>query len=86
MAGKYFEELEVGMTLTHQPSRTVTETDNLLFTALTHNTQPLHLDAEFAAEQQYGRILVNSLYTLARGGGAVGDGHHAGDDDRQPRL
>lgn len=65
MAGKYFEELKVGMTFTHQPSRTVTETDNLLFTALTHNTQPLHLDAEFAAQQQHGQILVNSLYTLA---------------------
>ncbi len=65
MAGKYFEELEVGTTFVHQPSRTVTETDNLLFTTLTHNTQPLHLDAEFAARQQYGQILVNSLYTLA---------------------
>ena len=65
MAGKYFEELEVGTMFVHQPSRTVTETDNLLFTTLTHNTQPLHLDAEFASRQQYGQILVNSLYTLA---------------------
>ena len=64
MAGKYFEELEVGMTFQHQPSRTVTETDNLLFTALTLNPQPLHLDAEFAASTQHGLILVNSIFTL----------------------
>jgi acyl dehydratase len=64
MAGKYFEELEVGTTYTHQPSRTVTETDNLLFTALTLNPQPLHLDAEFAKSTQHGQILVNSIFTL----------------------
>ncbi len=64
MAGKYFEELDVGMTFQHQPSRTVTETDNLLFTALTLNPQPLHLDAEFAASTQHGQILVNSIFTL----------------------
>ena len=64
MAGKYFEELEVGMVFEHQPGRTVTETDNLLFTALTMNPQPLHLDAEFAKGTQHGRILVNSIFTL----------------------
>ena len=64
MAGKYFDELEVGSTFTHQPSRTVTETDNLLFTALTLNPQPLHLDAEFARSTQHGQILVNSIFTL----------------------
>ncbi len=64
MPGKYFEELEVGMTFEHQPGRTVTETDNLLFTALTLNPQPLHLDAEFAAGTQHGKILVNSIFTL----------------------
>ena len=64
MSGKYFEELEVGVLYKHQPARTITETDNLLFTALTHNPQPLHLDAEFAKQSQYGQILVNSLYTL----------------------
>lgn len=64
MAGKYFEELDVDMTFEHQPSRTVTETDNLLFTALTLNPQPLHLDAEFAASTQHGQILVNSIFTL----------------------
>ncbi|MEZ5559901.1 MAG: MaoC family dehydratase [Pseudomonadales bacterium] len=64
MAGKYFEELEVGMTFHHQPGRTVTETDNLLFSALTLNPQPLHLDAEFARSTQHGQILVNSIFTL----------------------
>lgn len=52
------------MTFEHQPGRTVTETDNLLFTALTLNPQPLHLDAEFAAGTQHGKILVNSIFTL----------------------
>lgn len=65
MAGKYFEELEVGCAFEHEPGRTVTETDNLLFTALTLNPQPLHLDAEFARNTQHGQILVNSLFTLA---------------------
>jgi len=64
MGGKYFEELTVGMEFVHQPSRTVTETDNLLFSALTMNLQPLHLDAEFAAASAHGRILVNSIFTL----------------------
>lgn len=64
MAGKYFEELEVGRTFEHEPGRTVTETDNLIFTALTLNPQPLHLDAEFAKTTQHGQILVNSLFTL----------------------
>ncbi len=65
MAGKYFEELPVGATFRHQPGRTVTETDNLLMTALTLNPQPLHLDAEYAAQTEFGRILVNSMFTLA---------------------
>lgn len=64
MAGKYFEELEVGAVFEHQPARTVTEADNLLFTTLTMNPQPLHLDAEFAAETQFGQRLVNSIFTL----------------------
>ncbi|MCH1599546.1 MAG: MaoC family dehydratase [Pseudomonadales bacterium] len=64
MSGKYFEELEVGMVFEHQPHRTITEIDNLLFSALTHNPQPLHLDAEFASQSQHGQILVNSLFTL----------------------
>ena len=64
MPGKYFEELNVGDEFHHQPSRTVTETDNLLFSTLTLNPQPLHLDAEFAAASIHGQILVNSIFTL----------------------
>jgi len=64
LSGKYFEELEVGLTFEHEPGRTVTETDNLLFTALTQNPQPLHLDAEFASQSIHGKILVNSIFTL----------------------
>lgn len=65
MAGKYFEELPVGTSFRHEPGRTVTETDNLLMTALTMNPQPLHLDAEYAAQTEFGRVLVNSMFTLA---------------------
>jgi acyl dehydratase len=57
--------MEPGAVLVHQPSRTVTETDNLLFSALTMNPQPLHLDAEFARSTEYGQILVNGLFTLS---------------------
>ena len=64
MAGKYFEELEIDMLFEHMPHRTITESDNLLFCAMTHNPQPLHIDAEFARQSHYGQILVNSLFTL----------------------
>jgi acyl dehydratase len=64
MSGKFFEELNIGDSFAHQPSRTVTETDNLLFSALTHNPQPLHVDREFAAKSLHGQILVNSIFTL----------------------
>ncbi|HEX5195364.1 MAG TPA: MaoC family dehydratase [Solirubrobacteraceae bacterium] len=65
MPGRHYEELEPGTVLVHQPSRTVTETDNLLFSTLTMNPQPLHLDAEFARRSIHGRILVNGLFTLS---------------------
>ncbi len=64
MSGKYFEQLEIGMLFEHLPHRTVTETDNLLFSTMTHNPQPLHIDAEFAKQTQFGQILVNSYFTL----------------------
>lgn len=64
MSGKYYEQLDVGMVFDHQPHRTITETDNLLFSTMTHNPQPLHIDAEFAASTQHGQRLVNSLFTL----------------------
>lgn len=74
MAGKYFEEFHVGDIFHHQPSRTVTETDNLLFTALTMNPQPLHIDVEFSKKAEFGKILVNSIFTLGLAIGlSVGD-------------
>lgn len=69
MRGLYFEEFEVGRVYRHSFTRTVTETDNVLFTSLTMNTQPLHLDHEFAKRTVHGRPLVNSLFTLALVGG-----------------
>ena len=64
MAGLTFDEFTVGQVFRHQPSRTVTEADNLLFSALTMNPQPLHLDAEFAKTSHFGQRLVNSIFTL----------------------
>lgn len=64
MAGMYYEDFTVGDVLKHEVTRTVTETDNLLITALTMNVQPLHLDAEFAKNSIYGRQIVNSIFTL----------------------
>ncbi|MDE2434908.1 MAG: MaoC family dehydratase [Sphingomonadales bacterium] len=65
MAGKYFDEWQVGDTIAHEITRTVTETDNLLFTVMTHNPQPLHLDAEAAKASEFGQILVNGTFTFA---------------------
>jgi acyl dehydratase len=65
MAGRYFDEWAVGDEIEHELRRTVTETDNLLITTLTHNTQPLHLDAEAAKASEFGQILVNGLFTFS---------------------
>src|ERR1051325_9057322 len=64
MAGLYFEEFSEGQVFEHALTRTVTETDNVLFTTMTMNPQPLHLDAEFAKTTEFGRQLVNSIFTL----------------------
>jgi acyl dehydratase len=64
MAGLYFEEFTVGQVFEHAMSRTVTEMDNVLFSTLTMNPQPLHLDEEFAKTTEFGQRLVNSLFTL----------------------
>lgn len=64
MAGLYFEEFQEGQAFEHSWSRTVTETDNVLFSCLTLNVQPLHLDAEFASHTEFGKPLVNSIFTL----------------------
>lgn len=65
MAGKFFDEWQVGDTIEHEIRRTVTETDNLLFSTMTHNPQPLHLDVEAAKESGFGQILVNSTFTFS---------------------
>jgi len=74
MPGIWFDELSVGQTFHHAIRRTVTETDNLLFSTLTHNPAQLHLDAEYMKASDYGRILVNSTFTLGlMVGVSVGD-------------
>ncbi len=74
MAGLWFDELTVGQTFDHAIRRTVTETDNLLFSTLTHNPAALHLDAEAMKDSEYGRIIVNSTFTLGlMVGVSVGD-------------
>jgi acyl dehydratase len=69
MAGKLFEELSPGQVFQHQPGRTVTEADNVFFSCLTMNPQPLHVDFHAAQKAEFGKPLVNSLFTL---GVAVG--------------
>ncbi|HEY5093377.1 MAG TPA: MaoC family dehydratase [Acidimicrobiales bacterium] len=63
--GLWYEEFVEGTTYRHRPGRTVTEADNVLFTTLTMNTQPLHLDASWSASQPFGERLVNSMFTLS---------------------
>lgn len=63
--GLYYEELDTETTYHHQPGRTVTEFDNVLWTLLSMNLQPLHLDAQFAEETEFGERLVNSMFTLS---------------------
>ncbi|AWQ06831.1 MaoC family dehydratase [Bordetella bronchiseptica] len=65
MAGLYFEDFKAGMVVQHAIRRTVTETDNVLFSALTYNCAPLHIDAEYSAGTIYGQRLVNSMFLLA---------------------
>lgn len=62
--GRYFEELNVGDRFLHDQRRTITEMDNVLFCALTMNTQPLHIDAEFAKETQFRQRVVNGIFVL----------------------
>lgn len=65
MSGRCFDEWRIGDRIAHDIRRTVTETDNLLFTTMTHNSQPLHLDAEAAKASEFGQILVNGTFTFA---------------------
>lgn len=65
MPGMYFEEAQIGAQIKHQLTRTVTEADNVLFCAITHNPQPLHLDAEYAKKTEFGQRVFNSMYTAS---------------------
>lgn len=65
MVGLYYEDFKIGQTISHEKRRTISEGDNQRFCDLTMNQQPLHLDAEFAAETQFERRLVNGLYTMS---------------------
>ena len=64
MPGRYFDEWQVGDKIDHAITRTVTEADNLLISALTHNPQPMHLDREYAAKSEFGQPLMNSVFTF----------------------
>jgi len=65
MAGRTFDAWAVGDRIEHPIRRTVTETDNLLFSTMTHNPQPLHLDIEAAKASEFGQILVNGTFTFS---------------------
>ena len=65
MAGRGFDDWRVGDRVAHEIRRTVTETDNLLFSTMTHNPQPLHIDLEAAKASEFGQILVNGTFTFA---------------------
>ena len=74
MAGRTFDEWQVGDVIAHAITRTVTETDNLLFSTMTHNPQPLHIDHEAASKSEFGQVLVNSCFTFSLAVGiSVGD-------------
>lgn len=64
MAGLYFEQFEIGRIFEHEIRRSVTQMDNMLFSNMTLNPQPLHIDYEFSAKTEFGKPLVNSLFTL----------------------
>src|SRR5207244_1502114 len=64
MAGRYFDDWKVGDRVSHTITRTVTETDNVLISALTHNPQPMHLDKEVAAKSEFKQPIVNSIFTF----------------------
>jgi acyl dehydratase len=64
LGGLYFEQFEVGQSFRHEVRRTVTEMDNILFSALTHNPAAIHLDVEYAKTTEFGRPLMNSIFTL----------------------
>jgi acyl dehydratase len=64
VAGRYFEELEVGQRFVHEVRRTVTDMDNILFSSLTHNPAAIHIDHDYAKATEFGKPLMNSVFTL----------------------
>ncbi|MBT3313341.1 MAG: MaoC family dehydratase [Anaerolineae bacterium] len=64
MSGKYYNELSVGQKIKHSNGRTVTEMDNIMFSMLTMNSQPLHSNEDFASKTQFGQRIVNGIFTL----------------------
>ena len=64
MRGKYYEELEVGQVIKHSIGRTLTEMDNVMFSSLTLNNQPLHINEDFASKSQFGQRIVNGIFTM----------------------
>ncbi len=65
VSGRWFEQLPVGTRVEHMIRRTVTETDNVLFTTMTMNPAPMHLDADYASRSEFGQPLMNSMFTIA---------------------
>lgn len=65
MPGLFFEEFQLGQVFDHTIRRTVTETDNVLFSTMTHNPAAIHLDAEYSKNTEFGQVVVNSMFTLA---------------------
>ena len=65
MPGKYYEELEPGMNFRHAQGRTISEADNMLFCSITMNTQPLHINEDYAAKTLFGQRIVNGLLTMS---------------------
>ena len=64
MPGKYYDDLDVGLTIQHALGRTITEADNVLFCSITMNTQPLHLNEEYARQTEFGQRVVNGILTM----------------------
>ena len=65
VSGRWYEDMPVGTTVQHVTRRTVTETDNVLFTTMTMNPAPMHLDADYASRTEFGQRLINSMFTVA---------------------
>ena len=85
MAGLYLEQFFVGQTFVHEIRRTVTDMDNILFSALTYNPAAVHIDHEYAKSTEFGKPLMNSIFTLGLIIGLYGAGYHAWDHGRKSR-